>query len=84
MRVGVQDFQILNSVVERVLRNDEEAFVYQIWNFTSSNAWALDHIRGQFRYVPLGPNETRVTWTYSVAPAVFIARPFVNRFLTRK
>lgn len=72
-----------NTVVERSLRNDDTAFIYQVWAFTAANAWALDHIRGQFVYEPVSPNRTNVTWSYSIAPSTAIARPFISRFLNR-
>ena len=72
-----------NSVVERSLRNDDTAFIYQVWAFTASNGWAVDHIRGQFAYVPVADTRTEVTWTYAIAPSKAIARPFIRRFLAR-
>lgn len=70
-----------NSVVERVLENSETIFAYQIWDFTAPSARALSHIRGEFRYVAIGENQTEVTWTYAIAPRAFFARPFIRSFL---
>jgi len=70
-----------NTVVERVLANTDTEFSYQIWDFTSANARALSHIRGSFEYQEIAPNQTQVTWTYAVAPRVFLVRPFVRGFL---
>ena len=41
----------------------------------------LDHIRGEFRYVDLGDGRTEVIWSYSIAPRVFYARPFIRSYL---
>ncbi|WP_461429019.1 SRPBCC family protein [Gymnodinialimonas sp.] len=70
-----------DHVTERVLINDATTFAYQIWGFTAANARPLDHIRGQFTYVPTGDGQTLVSWDYAVAPRVFWARPFVRSFL---
>ncbi|MEM8592154.1 MAG: SRPBCC family protein, partial [Pseudomonadota bacterium] len=61
--------------------NNDERFLYQVWGFTASNARALSHIRGEFRYEPVENGQTRVTWTYSIAPRFFLVRPFVRSFL---
>ncbi|MEO0666007.1 MAG: hypothetical protein AAFY97_09800, partial [Pseudomonadota bacterium] len=63
------------------LENSETRFAYQVWDFTSSSARALDHIRGEFLYEAVGANETRVTWTYAIAPRAFFVRPFVRSYL---
>ena len=70
-----------NSVVERVLENSDTVFSYQIWGFTASNARALNHIKGEFRYVEIDQDTTEVTWTYAIAPRAFLVRPFIRNFL---
>lgn len=70
-----------SEVVERVLENSETRFAYQVWDFTSSSARALDHIRGEFLYEAVSATETRVTWTYAIAPRAFFVRPFVRSYL---
>ena len=70
-----------SEVVERVIENSADRFAYQVWGLTSSNARALSHIRGEFKYEAVSPSETRVTWEYAIAPRVFLVRPFVRSFL---
>lgn len=77
-RLGFEDG---SEVVEQVLENSEARFTYQVWGFTSANGRALSHIRGAFTYDAVSPMETRVTWTYQIAPRVFFVRPFVRSFL---
>lgn len=70
-----------SHVVERVLENSTSRFAYQVWGFTSPQARALSHIRGEFRYEAWGEDQTQVTWTYAVAPRLFLVRPFLRSFL---
>lgn len=77
-RVTLEDGTFVD---ERVLEFGPGVFAYQIWNFSASNAWALDHIKGEFAFEDTGDGTTKVTWTYSIAPQVFFARPFIRGFL---
>lgn len=72
-----------NAVTERVVRNNQDVFEYQIWDLTAKNGWAVDHIRGRFDYKAVSNEKTVVTWEYAIAPSSFVAKPFIKRFLKR-
>ena len=69
-------------VLERVLVNKADNFVYQIWNITAPAGRFIDHIKGEFRYIQEG-DTTQITWDYNIKPAAFFARPFIRRYLDR-
>ncbi|QUJ75306.1 SRPBCC family protein [Sulfitobacter albidus] len=71
-----------DRVLERVLINEPDQFTYQIWNITAPAGRFVDHIKGEFRYVPQG-DSVEVIWDYNVKPAVFVARPFIASYLRR-
>ena len=66
-------------VIERVLENEPELFSYQAWVFTNAAARGVNHILGEQRFIALGPNETRIEWTYNVKPKSAITGVFVRR-----
>ncbi|HEY4022212.1 MAG TPA: SRPBCC family protein [Pseudonocardiaceae bacterium] len=71
-----------NYLAEEVLNDEPELFRYMIWGFTSGQRVAIRHGLAEFRFVAQGEG-TRLEWTYSFLPRLFVFRPFVQRFLTR-
>ncbi|MCA0870923.1 SRPBCC family protein [Seohaeicola saemankumensis] len=69
------------TATERMIENGPDGFRYQVWDLTAPSARLIEHIVGQFSYRALEDGRTEVTWSYSVAPRTFVARPFIRRFL---
>lgn len=70
-----------HTVDERVLINTQDAFSYQIWNVTAPAGRFIDHIKGEFTYTQVD-DTVEVVWSYNIKPKVFVARPFIGRYLT--
>ena len=68
------------TVHERVLINRQDQFTYQIWDITAPAGRYIDHIKGEFRYEQNG-DTVDVTWDYNIKPGIFVARPFIRRYL---
>jgi hypothetical protein len=71
-----------DTAVERVLVFTPEVFRYQIWGFTTSARYVVDHVQGEIAFVAEGTAQTRVIWTYRIAPKTFFTRPLVARMMT--
>ncbi len=63
--------------IERIIRNDPNAFDYQIFVFTNAAGRGVDQIVGEQRFVPVDGG-TRFEWTYKVLPKHFIARQVIR------
>jgi hypothetical protein len=70
-----------DTAVERVLEFTPEVFRYQIWGFTTRARYIVDHVQGRFEFVAEGEGQTRVIWTYQIAPKAFFTRPVVARLM---
>ncbi|MEO1026191.1 MAG: SRPBCC family protein [Pseudomonadota bacterium] len=68
------------TVLERVLTADEDEFTYQIWDIETGAGRFINHIYGEFRLRAV-EGGSEITWRYNVKPAIFIARPFIRRYL---
>lgn len=55
---------MLEHVLDRETTKDKHVFRYQLWNYTSQTATALDYSVGEFVYTTLSPTSTQVTWTH--------------------
>lgn len=71
------------AATERMIENGAFGFRYQVWDLTAPSARQIDHILGEIQYRQPEDGRTEVTWSYSVAPTSFVARPFIRRFLKR-
>lgn len=69
-----------NYVHERVLTNTDTEFSYQIWDITAPSGRFISHIYGRFEYSQEGA-DTKIQWSYSIKPSIFIARGQIRRFL---
>lgn len=69
-----------DSIHERVLRNTQGNFAYQIWNITAPAGRAINHIMGEFTFEQDG-DMVNVTWDYNIKPSIFVARPAIRNFL---
>ena len=67
-------------VHERVLVNNPDRFAYQIWDITAPAGRFISHIMGEFQYIQNGET-VEIVWDYNIKPSVFVARPFIQRFL---
>jgi hypothetical protein len=70
-----------DTAVERVLEFTPEEFRYQIWGFTTPARYIVDHVQGRIEFVPEKAGQTRVIWTYRIAPKAFFTRPIVRRMM---
>ncbi len=70
-----------DSITERVISNTDTAFTYQIWEITAPQGRFIDHIKGEFLFDAV-PEGTKITWSYNIKPRVFVARPFIQSFLS--
>jgi len=66
-------------VIERIMQNEPEEFIYQIWVFTNEAARGVQQIVGTQKFIDAGPDVTRFEWTYAVKPKNAITRIFVQR-----
>ena len=55
---------MLEHVILRETNDDTHRFRYQLWNYTSETAKALDYSVGEFVYTALEVDRTQVTWTH--------------------
>jgi hypothetical protein len=78
------EFVTGDTAVERVLEFTPEVFRYQIWGFTTPARYAVDHVHGRIVFEPEGEGQTRVIWTYRIAPKAFFMRPMVESAMTRE
>lgn len=60
-----------STLVEQVLIREQTAteyrFRYEVWNYTSEQARAVDYAIGEFRFAAEGRSATHIHWTYSFA-----------------
>ena len=68
-------------VIERIIKNQPEEFVYQIWVFTNEAGRGVEQIVGIQTYTPIGEDRTAFEWTYAVKPKNAITRIFIGRQL---
>jgi hypothetical protein len=69
------------TVAEQVVEFTPETFRYQAWGYTATARYILDHALGEIDFVPEGTGQTRVIWTYRMAPKAFFTRPMAERFM---
>jgi len=73
-------FEDGHYLVEEVLADDPDVFRYQIWGFTSTQRFAVEHGVAEFRYEAEGDG-TRLSWTYSFLPTTPLLTGAVRAFL---
>lgn len=59
------------------------SFSYRIENFTSQLRFLAKRIEGDWAFINLGNNQTKIEWTYKVVPKNFVARGLINLFLMK-
>jgi hypothetical protein len=70
---------------DHIIQNRQpDLFYYQVYGFTNQAARIASYIRAEFRYEELGPQQTRMHWTYSMRPKAFWSGPLVGSFVNNR
>lgn len=59
------------------------SFSYKIENFTSRLRFLSKRVDGDWVFTDAGNGQTKIEWTYRIAPKNFIARGIINAFLLK-
>lgn len=68
-------------LAERVLKNTDTLFAYQIYGFTGPASNSIRYGRGKFEVTPVNEKSSKLTWTYQLKPRNPVLGIFVDRFV---
>ncbi len=74
-----------HTAIDRIIENrDPDLFHYQVYGFTAPSRYIVNHIEGKIVYEALSDAQTRVIWSYAIAPTSAVTRPIARNFLNRR
>lgn len=74
-----------HTAIDRIIQNrDPDLFHYQIFGFTAPSRYVVNHIVGRLEYEAVSAEQTRITWSYAIAPTSPITAPVAANFLSNR
>ncbi|WP_208350778.1 hypothetical protein [Pseudaestuariivita rosea] len=74
-----------HTAIDRIIENrDPDLFHYQVFGFTAASRYIVDHIEGRIEYTALTPDQTRISWSYGIAPTSILTRPIASTFMENR